>query len=123
MLTQWCYMNSRQPKKQRKLHYTSQLHRKHKAIVATLSDKLREEYGIRSLPVRKGDTVELMRGSSRGHTGKVADVDLRAERISVEGVTLHKADGTERFYPVHPSKVRITKIGSDDKRRIEGEKQ
>lgn len=108
------------------MHYTGQLHRKHKFVVAALSDKLREEYGIRSLPVRKGDTVEAMRGSFREHTGKVADVDLKTERVSVEGITLRKADGTERFYPVHPSKLRIVKIGSDDKRRIksaEGEKQ
>lgn len=101
------------------------LHRKRRFTAATLSDKLREEYGIRNLPVRTGDTVEFMRGSFKGHTGKVTDVDLKTGQISVEGATLQKADGTQRFYPVHPSNVRIIKIGSEDKKRIklvEGEK-
>lgn len=89
--------------------YSAAMHRRQKAVVAALSDKLREEHKKRSLPVKKGDTVEVMRGDFREHKGKIIEVDLKSGRISIEGVTMQKADGSERFYPVHPSNVRIIK--------------
>ena len=85
------------------------MHKRQKLVGAALSDKLREEYEKRSLPLRKGDTVEVMRGDFRGHKGKVIKINLKSGRISIEGVILQKADGSERFYPVHPSNVRIIK--------------
>ncbi len=102
-------MSSKQPRKQRKNLYSAAMHRRQKAVVAALSDKLREERKKRSLPVKKGDTVEVMRGDFREHKGKIIEVDLKSGRISIEGVTMQKADGSERFYPVHPSNVRIIK--------------
>lgn len=89
--------------------YSAAMHRRQKAVVAALSDKLREERKKRSLPVKKGDTVEVMRGDFREHKGKIIEVNLKSGRISIEGVTMQKADGSERFYPVHPSNVRIIK--------------
>lgn len=89
--------------------YSAAMHRRQKAIVAALSDKLREDYKKRSLPVKKGDTVEVMRGDFKGSKGKIIKVDLKSMKISIEGITVQKADGSERFYPVHPSNVRIIK--------------
>lgn len=89
--------------------YSAPMHRRQNAVAAALSDKLREEYKKRSLPVKKGDTVEIMRGDFRGSKGKIIKVDLKSMRISIEGVTVQKADGSERFYPMHPSNVRIIK--------------
>ena len=40
-------------------------------------------------------------------------------RIYIEGVTREKVDGTRVFIPIHPSKVIITKLNLDDKRRVE----
>jgi large subunit ribosomal protein L24 len=102
-------MSSKQPRKQRKNLYSAAMHRRQKLVGAALSDKLREEHKKRSLPVKKGDTVEVMRGDFRDHKGKVIKVDLKSGRISVEGVAVQKAGGSERFYPVHPSNVRIIK--------------
>ncbi len=68
----------------------------------------------RSLPVRKGDTVRIMRGDDRGHEGKVTDVDYKALRIYVDGATVNKADGTEVGRPIHPSNVMITKLDMSD---------
>jgi len=39
------------------------------------------------------------------------------QRIYVEGVTREKSDGSQSPVPVHPSKVRITKLNMDDKWR------
>lgn len=110
-------MVSSHPRKQRKSLYKAPMHKRQKLIAARLSEELAEEHGRKSLPVRKGDTVELMRGDFKGHKGKVEKVDLKGGRLSVEGVTVQKADGSERYYPVHPSKVMIVKMEIKDEKR------
>ncbi|MBC7119559.1 MAG: 50S ribosomal protein L24, partial [Methanobacteriaceae archaeon] len=62
---------SKQPRKQRKFLHNAPLHIRHKIMSANLSKELREEYNRRSLPVRKGDKVEIMRGDFKGHQGKI----------------------------------------------------
>jgi len=84
---------------------------------APLSRELRKQYGIRSLPVRTGDTVLIMRGDFKGHEGRVVKVDLKKLRIYVEGVTRKRSDGTTVYIPIHPSKVMITKLDLSDKER------
>jgi len=112
-------MPSSQPRKQRLALYNMPLHLRHKLFNAPLSPELRKEYGIKRLPVRKGDVVRVMRGDWAGHEGKVVEADLKRGRIFVEGVTIKKADGTPVFYPIHPSKVMIIKLDLSDKRRRE----
>ena len=110
-------MASKQPKKQRKAVYQSPLHRRRKMLVAPLSPQLRGEYGVRNLPVRKGDTVLIMRGDHIGVEGKVVRVDTKKFKIFIEGVKITKADGSERLVPIHPSKVMITKLDLSDSYR------
>lgn len=105
---------SRQPRKQRRAYFNAPLHVRQKLISAPLSPELREKYGVRSLPVRKGDKVRIMRGDFKGHEGKVVKVDLRRLRIYVDGVTIKKADGTPVFRPIHPSKVMIIELNLED---------
>ena len=93
------------------------LHKRQKLVSASLSKSLRKKFGKRSLPVRKGDTVEVMRGDFKGHKGKVEKVDLKKLRIYVQGVTITKSDGSERYYPIHPSNVRIIKASMNDSKR------
>ncbi len=82
-----------------------------------------EEYGKRTLGVRKGDTVEVVRGDFRGHKGRVEKVDLRAAKLFVEGVTVPKADGSEKFYPLDPSNVTLVKLElKDEKREIKAKR-
>jgi len=71
-------------------------------------------YKMRSVPVIRGDTVKVMRGSYRGMTGKVRRVNVRKQRIEVEGVTITKVDGKKVPYPVHASNVMITKLNLTD---------
>ncbi|MGC9011387.1 50S ribosomal protein L24 [Thermogladius sp.] len=109
---------SKKPSKQRKALYNAPLHLRHKFMTAKLSDELVEKYGVKRLPVRKGDTVKILRGDWKGHEGKVVEVDLKRGRIFVEGVQVKKADGTLVYYPIHPSKVIITKLDLSDKYRM-----
>ncbi|RLI05075.1 50S ribosomal protein L24 [Candidatus Bathyarchaeota archaeon] len=108
---------SSKPSKQRKFLFNAPLHKRHKLVSAPLSVELRVKYGRRSFPVRKGDVVQIVRGDYAGTEGKVRRVDLKNYRITVEGVTREKADGTTVFVPIHPSKVVIKKLNLDDKWR------
>jgi len=67
--------------------------------------------------LRKGDTVRVMRGDRKGVEGKVSKVDLKKYRVSVEGVTREKVDGTAIPVLIHPSKVMIINLNLDDKWR------
>ena len=110
-------MSSKQPRKQRKALYNAPLHKRQKLMAAKLSSELQEEFGRKSLSVRKGDVVRLMRGGDSGHEGKVEGVDLKAGLLKIEGVTVQKADATDRFYMVHPSNVEIIKADMKDDKR------
>jgi large subunit ribosomal protein L24 len=105
------------PSKQRKMLFQAPDHIRYKHFAAPLAPELRKSYGTRSLPVRSGDIVRVMRGDHKGFEGKVARVDRKKFRIYVEGLTREKVDGSTVFVPIHPSKVMITKLNLDDKWR------
>lgn len=86
---------------------------------STLSKELREKYHRRSLPVRKGDNVQIMRGGLKGTSGEVMRVNLKNYKIYVDGVTLKKADGTDVERALDPSNVMITDLYMEDKERRE----
>jgi large subunit ribosomal protein L24 len=107
------------PGKQRKGLTTAPAHVRHKLMAAPLSSELTASKGAKTLPVRKGDTVRIMRGDNKGFEGKVSRVDLKDYRIYMEGLTREKVDGTNIFIAVHPSKVQIRNLNLDDKYRKE----
>ncbi len=112
------WIKSSHPRKQRKAYFNAPLHKRHKFMTAPLSKELQKQLGIKRLPVRKGDTVLIVRGDFKGVKGKVVKVDLRRVRIYVEGATIRKASGEPVYYPIHPSKVVIVELDlSDPKRR------
>ena len=108
---------SKKPGKQRKALYKAKLHKRQKLLRATLSEELREEYKKRSAGLRKGDKVTITRGDFKDHEGTVEKVSLKDLRVHVSGATSKKASGTERFYPVHPSNIMITKFDLKDEKR------
>lgn len=110
---------SKQPRKQRKFIYNAEHHLRRKMVSAHLSKELRDKYQRRSFPVRKGDEVQIMRGKFKGKKGKVVKVDYKKYRIYIEGITIKKADGTERLFPIHPSNTMIINLDLSDKKRVE----
>jgi large subunit ribosomal protein L24 len=95
-------------------------------MAAPLSPELISSKGAKTLPIRKGDTVRVLRGDHKGFEGKVSRVDLKRYRIFIEGLTREKVDGTNIFVSVHPSKVMIKNLKLDDKWRkaiVEGKKE
>lgn len=95
---------------------SASLHLRGKTMSAPLGPDLREEYGFRSLSIREGDKVRLLRGDFEGMEGEVAEVDRDSQRITIEGVETAKADGTEVSTPIHPSNVEIIGLERDDMR-------
>lgn len=110
---------SKQPRKQRKYIYNAPLHARRKMMGVNLSKDLREEYGRRSIPVRTGDTVQVMRGDFKGHEGKVEKVNVKEYKVSVEGATITKPDGNSVFFQIHPSNLMIIDLNLDDDKRVE----
>jgi len=105
------------PTKQRKMLFQAPNHIRYKHFAAPLSPELKASRQVRSLPVRSGDTVRIMRGDHKGFEGKVTRVDRRKYRIYIEGLTREKVDGTTIFVPIHPSKVMIANLNLEDKWR------
>ncbi|MHA2141523.1 MAG: 50S ribosomal protein L24 [Candidatus Thorarchaeota archaeon] len=105
------------PGKQRKRIYKSPLHSHKKMLKCRLDEFLREEYGLRSLVVKKGDLVRVMRGQFRDTEGKVVKVDYRSVRVYLESASTTKADGKEAQIPVHPSNIMLVKLELDDDRK------
>ncbi len=105
------------PTKQRKRIYQAPDHVRHKLFAAHFSPELRTSHKVKSLPVRSGDTVRIMRGDHKGFEGKITSIDRKNYRIYVEGLTREKVDGSTIFVPIHPSKVMITRLNLDDKWR------
>jgi large subunit ribosomal protein L24 len=107
------------PGKQRKRLFNAPAHIRHKLMAAPLTKELAEKQGVKTLPVRKGDTVHIQRGDNKGFEGKISRVDLKNYRIYIEGLTREKVDGSNIFVPVHPSKVTIKNLNLDDDKRKE----
>lgn len=110
---------SKQPRKQRKFRYKAPLHVRHKLMSVTLSEELRERYETRSLPVRSGDTVMVMRGDFKEQEGKVEKVDLKHYRLMIDGVSVQKPDGNQVYHSVHPSNVMLVELDLDDEERMD----
>ena len=114
-------MVTHKPSKQRAYLRNIPNHRRHKLLVARLSKELQQQLGIKRLPIRKGDTVKVLRGDKDiiEYEGKVIAVDRKRGRIAIEGLTRKKADGTPVYRWIHASKVIITKLDLSDPRRKE----
>lgn len=112
------WKSSKQPRKQRKQRANAPLHQRKKFMSSTLSKELRKKHEKRNLPIRKGDTIKVMRGGYKKKTGKVFKVDYKKLKVFVEGAENVKKDGTKVPYPLDPSDIMILQLELTDKRRI-----
>jgi len=112
---QW--IKSKQPRKQRKYRANAPLHIKRKLMSANLDKELRKKYSRRSFPLRKGDSVKILRGEFKKRTGKIATVDLKKLRIAIEGIQRTKKDGSKINVWFNPSNLQIKELNLEDKKR------
>lgn len=105
------------PSKQRKYVANAPLHIKSKFLNSTLSKELRAKHETRSVRVKKGDKVKVMRGTHAGKTGKVERVSVKYTKVYVTGVDNMKRDGSKSMYPLNPSNIMIVELNLEDKKR------
>ncbi len=108
---------SRKPRKQRNWLRDMPIQRRGSQFNAKLEKTLSEQHDVKRLPIRVNDHVRVTSGQFKELEGKVLGIDKKAYKITVEEITKEKADGSLHYYPIHPSKVIITKLVDLDKRR------
>ena len=111
------WKSSKKPSRQRKYRANAPLHIKYNFVNAHLSKDLRTKYKKRSLAVRKGDNVKIMRGQFKNKQGKVERVSLKKTIVYINGIEVTKRDGTKALFPVDPSNLLVTELNMDDKIR------
>lgn len=103
--------------KSRKAYFNAPSSERRVMMSAPLSKELREQYGVKSLPVRKNDQVLVVRGSKKGSEGSISSVYRLKFAIQLEKLTKEKSNGASVPINIHPSKVVITKLHLDKDRK------
>merc|ERR1712072_914784 len=107
-------MVSSSRRKNRKRHFNAPSHIRRKIMSSSLSKDLRAKHNVRSMPIRKDDEVQVVRGHYKGQGGKVVQVYRKKFVIHID-----KANGASTNVGIHPSKVVIRKLKMDkDRKRI-----
>jgi len=110
---------SKKPRKQHKALANAPYHQKNKAIRAPLDPVKYENSKVKRITLRTGDTVKVLRGSRQGHEGKIAAVNLKRGKVSIEKALLQKADNKEVPLWFDPSNLVVTKVDLSDPVRKE----
>jgi len=113
-------VKSSKPKKQRKAHYNRDLHQKQQGLAAHLDKKLRKSIGKRSISLRKGDSVKVLRGAKKGKAGKITAVDYKKGTVFVDKLVRKKANGEEIPMPVQASNLLVIDVDRSDAKRFRG---
>lgn len=106
--------NYSRPYQNRLARRTAPYNKKKAVFHVHLSKDLKSKYGVRHLPVRKDDTVIILRGKYAGIQKRVTTVNFKKGRIKIEGVKTTKTDGTEIFHFIEPSNCVLVSLGKLD---------
>ena len=130
---------SKKSGKQRKAAFNAPIHIQRKRLRARLLTDDTTFVGIRSVTVRVGDTIEILRGDyshpnsvktdtrgkrqgqkrgRSGASGVVIRINSKKGWVFVEGLTLTKADGKDEAVAIHASNIVVTKLDEGDPVRL-----
>jgi large subunit ribosomal protein L24 len=112
------WIGSKQPRKQRKYRHGAPLHIRRSMIASHLSPELRKSVGKRSVAVKKGDDVKIVRGSFAGRAGKVNSISRTRFAVYIDGIESTRRDGSKVLVPVDASNLVITELNAEDKKRM-----
>eukprot|EP01088_Endostelium_zonatum_P012269 TRINITY_DN26453_c0_g1_i1.p1 TRINITY_DN26453_c0_g1~~TRINITY_DN26453_c0_g1_i1.p1 ORF type:complete len:158 (-),score=41.51 TRINITY_DN26453_c0_g1_i1:55-528(-) len=104
-------------RKSRKAHFNASSVERRKIMSAPLDKLLRKNYGVRSMPIRKGDRVKIVRGIYKGTEGKVTQVYRKKFVVYIEKLTREKVNGQTVNIGIHPSKVLVKELHMDKDRK------
>ncbi len=108
-------VKSKKPKKQRKALFNHKNHQRSKLLSCRLADFLSDEYGIKRVPLRVGDSVKITQGEYKDFEGITIEVTKNL-RVKVKEAVFDKADGTQFHPSIHVSNLVITKFRKIGKR-------
>lgn len=80
-------------RKSRKAHFGAPSSTRRTLMSSAVSKDLRKKHNIRSLPIRKADEVQVVRGSNKDAEGKVIRVYRKKFIVHIERLTKDKANG------------------------------
>ncbi|MCJ7478863.1 MAG: 50S ribosomal protein L24 [Candidatus Nanohaloarchaeota archaeon QJJ-7] len=113
------WKSSEDPSKQRKFKENAPHHHRKRFLHSHLESSVREKIGTRSVPLRTGDQVEVMRGDFSGEAGRVDDIDTEEGKVYVDGIETESVDESETMVALRPSNLKITRLDLDDEKRLE----
>lgn len=106
-------------RKSRKAHFSADSTARRKIMSASLSKELQQKYNVRSMPIRKDDEVQIVRGFFKHREGKVTACYRRKYIIHVERITRDKVTNQPVNVGVQPSNCVITKLKlNKDRKKI-----
>ena len=106
-------------RKQRKALFNAPNYQRRKLMSSPLAKPLKQEYGCRSIPITREDTVIVTKGTFKGREGKVTAVSRSQMAVFVEKCTREKSSGNSHNVPIKANNVRITKLNlTKDRKRI-----
>ncbi|MFX1257588.1 MAG: 50S ribosomal protein L24 [Promethearchaeota archaeon] len=108
-------VRSKKPSKQRKALYNHKNHQRSKLLSCRLADFLQDEYGIKRLPLRVGDSCRVTKGEFRDFEGEVIEITKNL-RIKIKECVFEKVDGTQFNPTIHVSNLIITKFRREGRR-------
>mmetsp|Transcript_47760 Transcript_47760/g.112716 ORF Transcript_47760/g.112716 Transcript_47760/m.112716 type:complete len:130 (-) Transcript_47760:1896-2285(-) len=105
-------------RKIRKRYFCSNSNLKRKAMVSSLSKNLREKYKLKSIPIRKDDTVRIVRGDQKGKSGKVMQCQRKNFKVLIEKITYNKKNNLNSYIPLTPSNLVIENLSMTNERKL-----
>ncbi|KAI5639507.1 ribosomal proteins l26 eukaryotic, l24P archaeal domain-containing protein [Phthorimaea operculella] len=105
-------------RKSRKRHFSAPSHIRRVLMSAPLSKELRQKFNVKSMPIRKDDEVQVVRGHYKGQqVGKVVQVYRKKFVVYIERIQREKANGASAYVGIHPSKCVIVKLKMNKDRK------
>ncbi|MEM0129566.1 MAG: 50S ribosomal protein L24 [Thermoplasmata archaeon] len=107
-------ISPRSPRRQRRLLYRASPTERRRRMTVPLSRELRARFHRRSIPLRKGDTVRVLRGSFEGREERVASVDRRSLSVVLDNVTVKTGESKQTALPIRPASLVIVRLNLAD---------
>ncbi|MGI0054278.1 MAG: 50S ribosomal protein L24 [Thermoplasmata archaeon] len=102
------------PRKQRRMLYEADTTRRRRLMSVPLSKELRGRFHRRALPLRKGDTVRILKGSYVGREERVAKVDRRGLSVTLDNVTSKTGESKSTPLPVRTGSLILVRLNLAD---------
>ena len=107
-------LSSRQPRRQRKAAFEAHSFQRRRRMTVPLSRELRKRYGRRNVPLRKGDTVRILRGSYVGREERVARIDRRSYSVTLDNITLKTREQKLKPLPIKTTHLLAIRLNLSD---------